>query len=82
MPLGLSGFIFYTEITGGCFPGLEKDKGSRSQEIMLYVYVEVLCMWAFCLVLPELYVLIKLWGVFVLIMHDVDTLGKCKAILV
>lgn len=44
MPLGLSGFIFYTEITGGCFPGLDKDKGSRSQEIMLYVYVEVLCM--------------------------------------
>lgn len=36
MPLGLSGFIFYTEIIGGCFLGLERDKGSRSQEVLLY----------------------------------------------
>lgn len=42
MPLGLSGFIFHTAVGGGCFIWLEKDKGKRTQEILLYVYEWVL----------------------------------------
>jgi len=69
MPLGLSGFIFHTEIIGECFLGLEKDKECRSQEILLYVYVGVLYTWPFCLVLPKLFMLIKLWSLWKMLLY-------------
>lgn len=57
-PLSPLGFIFYTEVIGGLFQGLEKNKGSRSLEILLYVYID------FLLVLPKLYMLIKSWCLY------------------